>query len=83
MDLLRKVGLGLGLHEPLRTTMIEEALPHVRADLTAHDAEVRAQALRDAADMADSEGHLWSGAPAHRFFALADEYRARAEHGEA
>ena len=41
LELLRKIGLGQGLHEPLRTKMIEEGYIHLRADLAAHDAEIR------------------------------------------
>ena len=46
------IGLGLGLHEPLRTKMIEEGYEHLRAALAAHDAQVKAEALREAADAA-------------------------------
>lgn len=47
--------------------------------LAAHDAEVKAQALKDAADAVDSEGHHWSGASAHAFFRFADKLRERAD----
>ena len=32
--------------------------------------------LEKAADLADSRGHHWSGAPSNAFFSLADELRA-------
>lgn len=79
-DLLRKIGLGLGLHEPLRTEMIEEGYGHLRDDLVAHDAEVRAKALEDAADAYEAlpEGERTYFPGIH-----AGWLRARAERGEA
>lgn len=38
----------------------------------------RAEVLRETADVADSVGHHWSGAPALAFFALAGDLRDRA-----
>ncbi len=46
--------------------------------LTEHDRQLRAETLEEAARMADSRGHLWSGAPSTEFFKLADEIRAAA-----
>lgn len=48
-DLLRRVGLGAGIHEPLRTEVIKGAMVHLAPMLAAHDREVAAKALRDAA----------------------------------
>ncbi len=48
----------------------------------AHDALVRRTALLEAAKAADHQGHLWSGAPAHQFFILAEDIRALADREE-
>lgn len=37
------------------------------------------EALRQAAEIAESTGHHWSGAPASDFFRLAERYRAMAD----
>ncbi len=64
---------------PARVSKMYAALS--RADTTTlaeHDRQVRAKALEEAAQMADSRGHLWSGAPSTELFKLADEIRAAA-----
>lgn len=40
------------------------------------------EALRQAAEIAESTGHHWSGAPASDFFRLAERYRAMADEWE-
>jgi hypothetical protein len=46
--------------------------------VAARVAAARADALDEAANELDSIGHHWSGAPAHEFFELANDLRARA-----
>ena len=43
------------------------------------EAEVKAEALREAGDAVDSTGHHWSAGPALAFFNLAEGLRAHAD----
>lgn len=50
-EMLRKIGLGAGLHEPLRTKVIESAVENLAEVLAEHDRKVAEQAWDDACDM--------------------------------
>jgi len=66
-----------------------DTMPRIRATVAAVEAilrdrapdvaAIKAEALREAADEADSFGHHWSGACAVAFFTLAEDLHSRAD----
>jgi len=76
-EMLRKIGLGAGLHEPLRTKVIESAVENLAEVLAEHDRKVAEQAWDDACEAFGEEEESLDRYDLVSNVRLANPHRAR------